>query len=39
MANLYLDLCLSDIPKERIKTARNGKKYIKANRKGFFDFD
>lgn len=30
MANLYLDLCLSDIPKERIKTARNGKKYIKA---------
>lgn len=29
MANLYLDLCLSDIPKERIKTAANGKKYIK----------
>lgn len=30
MAHLYLDLCLSDIPKERIKTAANGKKYIKA---------
>lgn len=30
MANLYLDLCLSDIPLERIKTAANGKKYIKA---------
>lgn len=30
MANLYLDLCLSDIPKERIKTAANGKKYLKA---------
>ena len=30
MANLYLDICLSDIPKERIKTAANGKKYLKA---------
>lgn len=30
MANLYLDLCLSDIPKERIRTAQNGKKYLKA---------
>lgn len=30
MAHLYLDLCLSDIPKERIKTAANGKKYLKA---------
>ena len=30
MANFYLDLCLSDIPKERIKTAANGKKYLKC---------
>ena len=30
MANLYLDICLSDIPKELIKTAANGKKYLKA---------
>lgn len=30
MARLYLDICLSDIPKERIKTASNGKKYLKA---------
>lgn len=30
MANFYLDICLSDIPKERIKTAKNGKKYLKA---------
>lgn len=30
MANIYLDICLSDIPKERIKTAQNGKKYLKA---------
>ena len=30
MANFYLDLCLSYIPKELIKTASNGKKYLKA---------
>ena len=30
MAKFYLDICLSDIPKERIKTAKNGKKYLKA---------
>ena len=30
MAKMYLDLCLSDIPKELIKTASNGKKYLKA---------
>ena len=30
MASLYLDICLSDIPKERIKTAANGKKYLKG---------
>ena len=30
MANFYLDICLSDIPTERIKTASNGKKYLKA---------
>ena len=30
MAKLYLDICLSDIPKERISTAANGKKYLKA---------
>lgn len=30
MANLYLDICLTDIPKELIKTASNGKKYLKA---------
>lgn len=30
MANFYLDICLSDIPRERIKTAANGKKYLKA---------
>lgn len=29
MASLFLDICLSDIPKERIKEARNGKKYLK----------
>ena len=27
---MYLDICLSDIPRERIKTAANGKKYLKA---------
>lgn len=27
---MYLDICLSDIPKDRIKTANNGKKYLKA---------
>lgn len=27
---MYLDICLSDIPKELIKTAKNGKKYLKA---------
>ena len=27
---MYLDICLSDIPKELIKTANNGKKYLKA---------
>ena len=31
MAQLFLDICLSDIPKERIKTASNGKKYLKLN--------
>lgn len=30
MAYLFLDLCLTDIPKELIKTAANGKKYLKA---------
>ena len=30
MAKMYLDICLSDIPRERIKTAANGKKYLKA---------
>lgn len=30
MAKLFLDICLSDIPKDRIKTAQNGKKYLKA---------
>ena len=30
MAHLYLDLCLSDIPKDLIKEAANGKKYLKA---------
>ena len=30
MANFYLDICLSDIPKERIRTSANGKKYLKA---------
>lgn len=30
MANIYLDICLSDIPKERIKQASNGKKYLKC---------
>lgn len=29
MANILLDICLSDLPKENIKTASNGKKYIK----------
>ena len=31
MANFYLDICLSDIPKERIKRANNGKSYVKLN--------
>ena len=31
MASLFLDICLSDIPKERIKWAANGKAYIKVN--------
>lgn len=31
MAQLFLDICLSDIPKERIKEAKNGKKYLKLN--------
>ena len=26
---IILDICLSDIPKEEIYTAKNGKKYIK----------
>ena len=30
MAYLYLDIELSSIPKERIKTAANGKKYLKG---------
>ena len=30
MAKLYLDICLSDIPRDLIKTAANGKKYLKA---------
>lgn len=30
MANLYLDICLSDIPKDLIKTSTNNKKYLKA---------
>lgn len=30
MAHLLLDICLTDIPKERIKEARNGKKYLKV---------
>lgn len=30
MANILLDICLSDIPKEFIKTSeKNGKKYLK----------
>lgn len=29
MAHLLLDICLSDIPQERIKEARNGKLYTK----------
>lgn len=30
MANLLLDICLTDIPKEYIKTSeKNGKKYLK----------
>lgn len=28
MANLYGSICLSDIPKEQIKAAPNGKKYL-----------
>lgn len=28
MVNLYGSICLSDIPKELITTAKNGKKYI-----------
>ncbi len=28
MANFYGSLCLTDIPKELITTARNGKKYL-----------
>jgi len=31
MAQLFLDICLSDIPKERIKRANNGKSYVKLN--------
>lgn len=30
MASFYLDICLSDIPRERIKKAANGKSYLKA---------
>lgn len=30
MANLYLDICLSDIPKDLIKKSANGKSYLKA---------
>lgn len=30
MAHLLLDICLTDIPKDRIKEARNGKKYLKV---------
>ena len=30
MASLFLDICLSDIPKERIKRASNGKAYVKV---------
>lgn len=29
MANVLLDICLSDLPKAQIKEAKNGKKYIK----------
>lgn len=29
MAHLLLDICLSDIPNERIKRASNGKSYVK----------
>lgn len=28
MANYYGSICLTDIPKELIKTASNGKKYL-----------
>ena len=28
MANFYGSICLTDIPKELIKTASNGKKYL-----------
>lgn len=30
MANLYLDIELSNIPKDRIRTTPSGKKYLKA---------
>ena len=30
MGHLLLDICLTDIPVERIKTARNEKKYLKV---------
>lgn len=30
MANFYLDINLSSIPKEHIRTAANGQKFIKA---------
>lgn len=29
MARFLLDICLTDIPREKIKEARNGKKYLK----------
>ena len=29
MANLFGSICLTDIPKELITTAKNGKKYLK----------
>lgn len=28
MANYYGSICLSDVPKEQIVTAKNGKKYL-----------
>lgn len=30
MPKLYLDICLTDIPKDLIKEGGNGKKYLKA---------